>query len=134
MMRRRVAQARIARLATVGADGRPHIVPVCYSFEDDTLTFVVDSKPKTTTTLQRIENIRSNPAVSLVVDQYDEDWDQLWWVRLDGYGRIIEADDPGFRDATTALSGKYRGQYGLRPPPGPAVIVDIDHWAGWAAT
>ena len=119
MMRRRVAQARVARLATVGADARPHVVPVCFTVEDDTLTFVVDHKPKTSNTLRRVENIRANPLVSLIVDQYDEDWDHLWWVRLDGRATIVETDDGSFDAVVDPLLEKYRGQYGLRPLPGP---------------
>jgi PPOX class probable F420-dependent enzyme len=134
MMRRRVAQARVARLATVGVDDRPHVVPVCFSLDDDTLTFVVDHKPKSTNVLRRVENIRANASVSLVIDQYDEDWDQLWWVRLDGRGHIVDADDPDFDTVIEPLREKYRGQYGIRPLPGPAVVVAIERWAGWSAT
>lgn len=134
MMRRRVVQARVARLATVGANGRPHVVPICFTVEDDTLTFVVDHKPKTSNTLRRVENLRANPIASLVVDQYDEDWDRLWWVRLEGRARIIDGDDPSFDAVIDPLREKYRGQYGIRPLPGPAVIIDIERWAGWSAT
>ena len=133
MMRRRVAQARVGRLATVDGRGRPHLVPVCFAVEGDRLVTAVDRKPKTTNELRRISNIRENSAVSLLVDQYDEDWEQLWWVRVDGRARVLQAG-PGFEEAIAPLYDKYRGQYGLHPPPGPAILIDATRWVGWSAT
>jgi PPOX class probable F420-dependent enzyme len=133
MMRRRVAQARVARLATVDPAGHPHIVPVCFALEDDRVITVVDHKPKTTTVLRRVTNVRANPAVSVLVDQYDEDWEQLWWVRLDGQASLVPGDDPGFEDVIAPLHEKFRGQYGLHDLPGPALVVDVHHWVGWSA-
>ncbi|TME16496.1 MAG: TIGR03668 family PPOX class F420-dependent oxidoreductase, partial [Chloroflexi bacterium] len=68
-----VAAARIARLATVDPSGRPHLVPVCFALADEVIYSAVDQKPKATTRLRRLENIRSNPAVELLVDHYEED-------------------------------------------------------------
>jgi PPOX class probable F420-dependent enzyme len=129
MMRRRVAQARVGRLATITPNGRPHIVPVCFAVDGDRIISVVDHKPKTTNQLARIANIRAHPAVSLIIDQYDEDWDQLWWIRIDGRARIVELDD----DIAAPVYEKYRGQYGLSTLPGPAIVISIDRWVGWSA-
>ena len=133
MMRRRFAQARVARFATVDPTGHPHIVPVCFALEGDRLVTVIDHKPKTTTELRRVANVRANPSVSLLVDQYDEDWEQLWWVRTDGRASLVTRDDPRFEDAIAPLHQKYRGQYGLQGLPGPALVVDLHHWVGWSA-
>jgi PPOX class probable F420-dependent enzyme len=133
MMRRRFAQARVARLATVDPRGHPHIVPVCFALEGDRLVTVIDNKPKTTTELRRVTNVRANRSVSLLVDQYDEDWEQLWWVRADGRASLVTRDDPRFDDAVAPLHDKYRGQYGLHGLPGPALVVDLNHWVGWSA-
>lgn len=133
MMRRRVAQARVARLATVDRDGSPHIVPVCFALEGDLMITVVDHKPKTTRALRRVTNVRSNPSVSLLVDQYDEDWEQLWWVRVDGQASVVPGDHPEFERIIAPLHAKYRGQYGLHDLPGPALVVDVDRWVGWSA-
>ena len=131
-MRRRIGQARVGRLATVSAKGEPHVVPVCFALEDDEIVTAVDRKPKTTYDLRRVENIRANSAVSLLVDQYDEDWDQLWWVRVDGHARILQPG-PGYEEAIAPLYDKYRGQYGLQLPPGPAIIMSVERWRGWSA-
>src|SRR5438552_4391082 len=85
--RGRFASARIARLGTVRPDGAPHLVPVIFALEGDTVWLVVDEKPKRDHELQRVVNVRGEPRVSLLVDRYDEDWDLLWWVRADGCAR-----------------------------------------------
>jgi PPOX class probable F420-dependent enzyme len=132
MMRRRVAAARVGRLATVDSRGQPHIVPICFALDGDEIVTAVDRKPKTTTELRRVANIRTNAAVTLLVDQYDEDWEQLWWVRVDGRARILQPG-PGFEEAIAPLHEKYRGQYGLHGPPGPAILMVADRWVGWSA-
>lgn len=133
MMRRRFAHGRVARLATVDQAGHPHIVPVCFTIEGNRIVTAVDHKPKTTTALRRVTNIQANPAVSLLVDQYDEDWEQLWWVRTDGQAWIVPGDHPEFEKVIAPLHEKYRGQYGLHGLPGPAIVIDADRWVGWSA-
>ncbi len=89
--RARFAAARVARLATAGADGRPHLVPVVFAVSGDIIYSAVDAKPKRTTALRRLANVRQNPAVALLVDHYvDDDWGALWWVRADGRGRVLD--------------------------------------------
>ena len=133
MMRRRFAQARVGRLATIGAERRPHLVPVCFATTGDLLVTAVDRKPKTTTALKRLDNVRANPAVSVLVDHFEDDWSRLWWVRVDGQARVLEESDE--LDALLApLHEKYRGHYGLRPPRGPAIVVDLQRWVGWSAS
>jgi PPOX class probable F420-dependent enzyme len=129
---RRVAEARVARLATVDENGRPHLVPICFACDGDTLYSAVDRKPKRTTKLKRLENIRANPRVSVLVDGYDEDWSRLWWVRLDGLARIVEEELERAR-ALGLLEAKYE-QYRAEPPEGPVLAVEIERRRGWAAT
>jgi PPOX class probable F420-dependent enzyme len=124
--RTRFAAARVARLATVGADGAPHLVPVTFAVRGDTVVIAVDHKPKRTTDLKRLRNIAADPRVSLLADHYDEDWDRLWWVRADGHARVA---DTGPVDLLVAKYPQYAG----RPPAGPVITVEIDKWRGWAA-
>lgn len=133
MMRRRVAQARVGRLATIGGNNKPHLVPVCFSLDGDHIVTSIDQKPKTTTWLRRLDNVRMNPSVSVLVDHFEEDWNRLWWVRLDGRGRVVE-DSAELDGLLGGLRQKYRGQYGLHPPIGPAIVVDIERWVGWSAS
>ena len=94
--RRRFAAARVARLATVAGDGQPHLVPVVFAVEGDTVLIAVDAKPKRHRALKRLRNIADHPAVSLLVDHYDDDWSALWWVRADGVATVTD-DDAGAR-------------------------------------
>lgn len=132
MMRRRVEQARVGRLATITAEGDPHIVPVCFALTGDTLVTSVDDKPKSTTALKRLDNVRARGRASLLVDHWSEDWTALWWVRIDGSARVVDAQ-PDLDVALGPLEKKYRDQYGIHPPQGPAIVVRVERWRGWSA-
>jgi PPOX class probable F420-dependent enzyme len=122
------AHARVAHLATVGADGRPHVVPICFALDGDTLYTAVDEKPKSTRALRRLANIKANPHVEIVVDHWEEDWSRLWWVRLFGVARVVEHD----ARALELLLAKYE-QYRERPPEGPFVVVTVQRRSEWRA-
>ena len=130
VMRERVVAARVARLATVTAEGRPHVVPCCFTLAADTIYSAVDGKPKTTLALRRLANVEANPAASLLVDQYDDDdWSALWWVRLDGDARVV-ADLPERESALTLLAAKYP-EYTRTPPPGDVIAIEVTAWRAW---
>ena len=130
-MRERVAAARVARLATLRADGRPHLVPICFALEGDALYSAVDEKPKRSLRLLRLENIRRRPDVAVLVDHYDEDWSRLWWVRLDGTATVHE-DGSRYERGLELLGTKYE-LYRAEPPAGPVIAVRIERWRGWEA-
>jgi PPOX class probable F420-dependent enzyme len=130
-MRARVAAARVGRLATLGAEGRPHLVPICFVLESETLYTAVDEKPKRSKQLQRLANIRRNPEVSVLVDHYEEDWTRLWWVRLDGTARVLE-EGPERRGALELLGAKYE-QYRAEPLSGAVIAVHIERWRAWSS-
>ena len=130
-MRARVEAARVGRLATVDAQGTPHLVPVCFALVGDAFTFAVDHKPKRATALRRMANLAATGRASLLVDDYDEDWSRLWWVRLDGRGVVAEAS--AAVDHVDALVAKYP-QYGPRRPAGPVAVVRVERWTGWSAS
>ncbi|SHE73650.1 PPOX class probable F420-dependent enzyme, Rv0121 family [Streptoalloteichus hindustanus] len=142
LARARFATARVARLATVGADGAPHLVPVVFAVaENDTdnagdtgddVWTAIDAKPKDSPHPRRLRNIAQNNMVSLLVDHYEEDWSQLWWVRADGEAEIVSGW-PEAEDALLLLCAKYP-QYQDNPPPGPVVRIHVHHWLGWSAT
>ncbi len=131
--RQRFAGARVARLATAGADGRPHLVPVVFAVVGDVVWSAVDAKPKSTRALKRLANITAQPHVSLLVDHYDEDWARLGWVRADGTAEVLGLGASGTAGALDALTAKYP-QYALQPPAGPFVRVAVTRWSGWSAT
>ena len=128
--RERFAAARVARLATADSSGRPHLVPLVFAVDGDRVYSTVDAKPKRTTALRRLDNVRENPAVSLLVDHYeDTDWAALWWVRADGLGRVLESGEAEARRAVALLRQRYPQQSGA----GTVLAVDVERWSGWAA-
>jgi PPOX class probable F420-dependent enzyme len=131
-LRHRAEFAPVARLATVDAEGRPHLVPCCFALDGDVAYSVVDHKPKRSTALRRLDNIRASPAVCLLVDHYEDDWTRLWWVRLDGTARIVE-DGPEHASAIALLCAKYP-QYRATPPSGAVVAIDVTACRSWSAT
>jgi PPOX class probable F420-dependent enzyme len=129
--RARFAAARVARLATADAAGRPHLVPTAFAVDGETIYSAVDAKPKRTRALRRLANVRENPTVSMLVDHWDEDdWARLWWVRADGTGRVLDPDDPEARRAVELLRGRYPRQRAA----GEVLAVDVARWSGWAAS
>jgi PPOX class probable F420-dependent enzyme len=128
--RARFVAARVARLATADAGGRPHLVPIAFAIDGETIYSAVDAKRKRTRALRRLANVRENPAVSLLVDHWDEeDWERLWWVRADGTGRVLDPAEPEAVRATALLRERYPGQRGA----GEVLAVDVERWSGWAA-
>jgi PPOX class probable F420-dependent enzyme len=128
--RRRFAQARVARLATVSAQGTPHVVPCTFAVDGEMIYSAVDAKPKSTTNLQRLANIAANPSVTVLTDHYDENWSALWWVRADGVAREIEPDGEEGRRALKLLEARYP-QYQIR---GSMIAIDVARWSGWSAS
>ncbi|GAA0804475.1 TIGR03668 family PPOX class F420-dependent oxidoreductase [Spirilliplanes yamanashiensis] len=126
------AAARVARLATVAADGSPHLVPLVFAVDGDTVWSAVDAKPKRHTALRRLANVAAEPRVALLADHYTEDWTALWWVRADGTARVVAAGSAEGRRALAALTARYP-QYAAAPPPGPVLAVDVHRWSGWSA-
>lgn len=133
--RERFAAARVARMATVTRTGAPHLVPVTFAVRNNFVVTAVDHKPKRTNALKRIANIDHERRVAFLVDEYTEEWDSLWWVRVDGNARIIDAVDEheALADPLSWLSAKY-GQYRQLQPQGPLILVQMEHVSGWASS
>jgi PPOX class probable F420-dependent enzyme len=125
----RFSAARVAVLGTSGPTG-PHLVPVVFAVAGDRVYTAIDHKPKRTRRLQRLRNIESNPQVSLLVDEYDEDWACLWWVRADGTAAVMEASHE--ETGLDLLQQKYT-QYEANRPGGPMIVVTVSGWRGWSA-
>lgn len=129
------AQSPVAMLATVGTDGAPHVVPVVFAVNADRdppiVYTAVDAKRKSTKRLQRLTNIEANPKVSMLVDNYDDDWARLWWVRADGVAEIHHSGDE-MATGYALLRRKYV-QYQRLALDGPVVTVTVTRWSAWQA-
>ena len=131
-VRRRFAASPVARMSTVRPDGGPHIVPIVFALVGDTVFSAVDAKPKRSTELQRLVNVRAEPRCALLVDRYDADWRRLWWMRADGHGEVVDVpttEHPGIQ----ALVQRFP-QYRDEPPSGPLLVVTVQRWTGWTGT
>ena len=105
--RRFLAEGRVGHLATADARGAPHLIPVCYAVDDDTLYITVDEKPKRRDIpLKRVRNILENPQAAFVVDRWDEDWRRLGWVMLRGPAEIL-AEGREHDRAQALLAARY---------------------------
>ncbi|QXJ20422.1 TIGR03668 family PPOX class F420-dependent oxidoreductase [Actinomadura graeca] len=122
----------VARLATADETGRPHLVPVTFAVHRGTVYTAVDHKPKSGRDLRRLANVRANPRVALLADHYEDDWDRLWWVRVDGHAHV-SGDPSRTAGPVRLLAGRYP-QYRDRPPGGPVITITIDAVTGWTAT
>lgn len=108
------------------------MVVVTFAIVDGNVVTAVDHKPKTTTRLRRLANVEANPQAMLLVDHYEDDWDQLWWVRIHGSASVHRGGEI-HSSAVDALVGKYF-QYRDNPPLGPVIALSIDRVSSWAST
>lgn len=98
----------MARLATVDEKGRPHLVPICYIFDGEDFYTPIDQKPKRVKDRQlaRVRNIQVNSLVALLIDKYDENWSQLWYILVRGTATELN-DNREKQKATRLLKEKY---------------------------
>jgi PPOX class probable F420-dependent enzyme len=136
----RLRMARVARLATCDAEGRPHVIPVCFVYHRELLYTALDRKPKrfALEKLTRVRNIETNPEVALLLDEYDEDWQKLWYVLVRGRASILR-DGAEQQEVVVQLRNKYPQYASLRLlPAGAPVIrvvpVKISSWSGVVGT
>ena len=130
-----VRDARVARLATVDERGRPHVVPVCFVYQDGAVYSVLDAKPKrvAVTHLRRVRNLLANPNVQLLVDRYDEDWTRLAYVQLRGRAEILQPG-PEHAQALATLRAKYRQYAAMALADAPLIKVTVEDHVAWQAT
>jgi PPOX class probable F420-dependent enzyme len=126
--RRRFVAAERAVLATSGLDRRPHLVPVTFALVGEVVVVAVDHKPKRSTDLRRLRNIRENPSVAFLVDHWSPDWTRLWWVRVDAVAEV--ADGAPTAEELAALQERYP-PYREVPPSGPVIRATVHGWSGW---
>ena len=126
-------ECRVARLATIAADGRPRLVPVCYALVGDDIAIAIDEKPKSTTELARVRDVRRDPRVTLLVDRYDDaDWRRLAWLRLEANAAVLERGDQ-WPDALAALRARYPQYETMRLEERPMLRLTVTRAVAWSA-
>ena len=131
-----IRSRRVARLSTVDAAGRPAVVPFCYAVDGDVIYSPVDEKPKRVAPaeLKRVRNIRANPNVSLVVDDYSEDWSKLEYVMIAGRAEVISPDDGEHERAVALLREKYEQYRSMAIDEGLIIKITIKSVKRWDAS
>ena len=107
------------------------MVVVTFAVEGDTVYTAVDQKPKSGTNLKRLRNVGENPRVTMLADEYSDDWDTLWWVRADGRAVVLTGERE-MAEPLRLLAERY-WQYREALPTGPVLAVTVERWSGWAA-
>jgi PPOX class probable F420-dependent enzyme len=123
-----IAAMRVARLATIGSDGTPSQVPICYALlggNVPALATVLDEKPKHVADddLARVRNIRRDPRVTVLIDRYEEDWSRLAFVQLRGHARVLDPDEDGHAGAIAALREKYAQYRAMAIERRPVILI-----------
>lgn len=129
----RLAETPVGHLATADAAGRPHVIPVCFAYDGQHIYSVLDAKPKrgSLTGLRRVRNILANPQVALVIDHYDDDWSQLWYLLIHGHAELIQnGDEPA--TAIALLRQKYPQYREMDLEGNPVIRITPERATGWA--
>ena len=93
----------MARLATTNTGLGIDVVPITFALlPGDRLVSIVDQKPKSTTRLRRLDNIRAHPEVTVLVDHYEDDWDAAVVGADAGHGDRSMAEGEAFDEARGA--------------------------------
>jgi PPOX class probable F420-dependent enzyme len=103
-----ILSSRVARMATADKSGSPLVIPVCFAYDGRYIYTPIDKKPKRVDAwgLKRIRNILENPRLSLVMDEYSEDWSRLYYLIIHGSGEVIRGGDE-YQNSFAILSVKY---------------------------
>lgn len=130
-----LADHRVARLATADAQGQPFVVPICYIFTGGIFYSALDEKPKSVapTSLKRVRNMLANPQVSLVIDDYSEDWSRLAYIQIRGQAALV---DPGIDEHAAAirvLREKYPQYRQMAIDQQPVVRITPTSVVSWGA-
>jgi PPOX class probable F420-dependent enzyme len=134
-IRAKLQDAKIARLATLDAQGRPHIVPVCFVYDGSAFYTAVDRKPKSVPPekLARLRHIAAAPQVALLIDEYSEDWARLWFILVRGQANLIATSAHQERATAIRLLKKKYPQYaaGMLTDDAPIIRITPERISSW---
>jgi PPOX class probable F420-dependent enzyme len=128
-----LADARRATLATITADGRSRLVPICFVLIEDVIWSPIDEKPKSADdprSLARIRDISRDPRVTVLVDRWSEDWADLAWLRIDGHAELVASED----GVVQALRARYPQYAHHDLERRPMLRIAIARASSWFAT
>jgi coenzyme F420-0:L-glutamate ligase/coenzyme F420-1:gamma-L-glutamate ligase len=132
---RYLAAHRVARLATVGAEGVPSVVPICFAADGRAIYSPLDEKPKRVapTRLKRVRNLLAHPEVALVVDDWSEDWSRLAYLLVRGRAELVEPGSEEHAAAVALLRAKYPQYRTMAIETRPVIRIEPTRARLWAA-
>jgi PPOX class probable F420-dependent enzyme len=124
----------VAHLASSTKRGKPLVVPICFAFDGSTIFSPIDEKPKRRPpfSLRRVSNIMENPRVSMIVDEYSEDWRRLRYVLIDGIAAVLTKGKT-FDAAISLLRDKYQQYSTMRIEARPMIEISPLRIVVWKA-
>jgi PPOX class probable F420-dependent enzyme len=127
-----IRAARLAHLATAGADGQPHVVPICFVFDGKDFYSPIDEKPKRTSPakLKRVTNIQANAQTALVIDRYSENWKRLAYILIRGKAKIVHRGT-AHAEAVHRLRRKYPQYRQMAIHARPMIQITPTKWSFW---
>ncbi|MFL5693123.1 MAG: TIGR03668 family PPOX class F420-dependent oxidoreductase [Ktedonobacteraceae bacterium] len=128
-----VQRQRVARLATADAEGKPHVIPVCYAFDGTYFYTPLDEKPKrvSESKLRRVRNIVARPEVALVIDQYDDDWSRLGYLLIQGRAVLLAPAEAPHAQALVLLRARYIQYHVMSLEKYPMIMITPEHVTSW---
>ena len=129
-----LADSRVGRLATADAGGWPHVIPVCFAFDGESIYIVLDQKPKSVEMirLRRVRNILENPRAALVVDHWDEDWQALRYLLASCGAELLMGDGEEEASAVSMLREKYRQYREMDLDGNPVIKLTPNRFTAWS--
>lgn len=128
-----VQRQRVARLATADAEGKPHVIPICYAFDGTYFYTPLDEKPKrvSESKLRRVRNIVARPEVALVIDQYDDDWSRLGYLLIQGRAVLLAPAEAPHAQALVLLRARYIQYHVMSLEKYPVIMITPEHVTSW---
>jgi PPOX class probable F420-dependent enzyme len=98
-----IERSRTATMATLQADGRPHLVAMWYAVVDGEIWFETKAKS------QKAVNVRRNPTITVMIED-GHTYDTLRGVSIDGKAEIVEDPETILRVGISVWE-RYTGPY-----------------------
>ena len=126
-----VEQSRTATMATVGADGQPHLVAMWYAVIDGQIWFETKAKS------QKATNLRRDPRITVLMES-GHTYDTLKGVSFEGTAEVID-DADALWAVGVSIWERYNGPYSDEVKPfveimlnkRVAVRVDVTRTRSW---
>jgi len=108
-----IKRTKVARLATVDQKSHPYVVPVVFVFHENSFFIPLDKKTKNVNpkNLKRVKNIEKNPNVTLLIDEYQNNWKKLFFLMIHGRAKIIDGKNSKIIDKVHKLLISKYPQY-----------------------